>query len=473
MGKSGLVAEPIVKARTRRRLAPSRFSALVRLEPLIMWQYLRLALKFRSIEIRKPDILLDTLRDFEAGRARLIVAFRHAYGDEPQLLFHAFNSYLPRLARTRGMKLARRPRVRMVHDYSVPFWGGAFIRFILPRVGAVPVYHVQFDAASLGEIRRILMDDPSPLALAPEGQISYHSETLPRLETGAARIGFWCARDLEKAGRSERMLLLPLSIHYRYDPRDIQKVGSMVARMETLCGLPPGPSSADAAALAGLPARLEAVEARALGLAEAFYEKTCGYYQDSAPSPDADGPEGRPRRWEALQKAALFAAEQALGIESGGEDKVQRMYRIRLTGWSRIYPETPVEGLAPLARTFADRHAGEAWHAMRHMEFVDLMSYHDAGYLRGDPGYAPSFDRLVEAALNLQDLVFRLMGGNISNRPNHIRKHAVLVPGRSIDLTARLPEYHASAKKAAREVTEELAQIFELCIEEYRNEKEG
>jgi hypothetical protein len=471
MGRSGLVAEPIVKARTRPGLAPSRFSALVRLEPLIMWQYLRIALKFRSVEIRNPDKILDNIRDFQEGRARLIVAFRHAYGDEPQLLFHVFNSVLPRLAKRSGRKLARRPRVRMVHDYSVPFWGGAFIRFILPRVGAVPVYHVQFDAASLGDIRKILLDGPCPLALAPEGQISYHSETLPRLETGAARIGFWCARDLEKAGRSERMLILPLSIHYRYDPRDAKKINSAVARLEKLCGLPPGPASADASAPAGMLPRLEAVETRALELAEAYYEETCGFRPQTARE-GSFGAADRHRRWEALQDAALDAAEQILGIARDGADSVQRMYRIRLTGWGRIYPETPVEGLPPLARAFADRQAGEAWHAMRHMEFVDLMSYHDAGYLQVGQGAAPSFDRLVETVLNLQDLVSRLMGGNISNRPNNIRKRAVLVPGPCVDLTARLPEYRVSAKKAAREAADELAGIFENCIEEYLDGKE-
>lgn len=467
MRKTGLAARPITEAQTRRRLAPSRFSALVRLiDPLIMRAYLRLALKFSAIEIRSPERVLHALRDFQAGRTRLIVAFRHAYGDEPQLLFHVFNSIIPRLAKRGGGPLPRSPRVRMVHDYAVPLWGGAFIRFILPRAGAVPVYHVKTDMASIKEIRSIALDDPCPLALAPEGQISYHSETLPRIEQGTARIGFWCADDLEKAGRPEKAMILPLSIHYRYDPRDEKKVRLAVSRLYALCGL--RPVRFEANDLSGLQAGIEAIEARALEFAEAYYESARG---PALPEPSSCGAADRQSRWETLQQAALDAAERTLGLSCGG-DVMQRVYRIRQECWDRIYPETPLEGCSPVQRALAHRRAGEAWYAMRHMEFVDLMAYYDAAYPAGRTASGPTFDRIVETAVNLQDLCARLMGGNITTRPNAIRKKAVLVPGPLIDLSARLPAYRQNARQAAREATAELAQSFENCIEEYLNEKE-
>lgn len=462
-----MAARPITRAQTRRRLAPSRVSALVRLvDPLIMRLYLRLALKFSAIEVRRPGLILEALRDFQAKRTRLIVAFRHAYGDEPQLLFHVFNSVIPRLAKRAGSPLARSSRMRMVHDYAVPLWGGAFIRFILPRAGAVPVYHVKTDMASIKEIRSIALDDPCPLALAPEGQISYHSETLPRIEQGTARIGFWCAGDLEKAGRPEKAMVLPLSIHYRYDPRDERKVRSAVSRLYRLCGLRPVPLAKND--LLGLQASVEAIEARVLEFAEAYYKKAGGpALQEPSPGGAAD-PQSR---WESLRQAALDAAEHALGLSRSG-DVMQRVYRIRQECWDRIYPETPIERLPRIPRALAHRRAGEAWYAMRHMELVDLMAYHDAAYLAGRTASGPTFDRMVETVVNLQDLCARLMGGNITTRPNAIRKRAVLVPGPAIDLSARLPAYRQNARQAAREVTCELARSFENCIEEYLNEKE-
>ncbi len=467
MKKTGLAVRPVAEAQTRRRLAPSRFSALVRLiDPLILRPYLGLALKFAAIEIRSPERILEALRDFQAGRTRLIVAFRHAYGDEPQLLFHVFNSVIPRLARRGGNPLARSSRVRMVHDYAVPLWGGAFIRFLLPRAGAVPVYHVKTDMASIKEIRSIALDDPSPLALAPEGQISYHSETLPRIEQGVARIGFWCAADLEKAGRPEKASILPLSIHYRYDPRDEKKVRAAVSRLSALCGLRPVPLAPND--LPGLQAGIEAIETRVLEFAEAYYEKTRG---TALPEPPAGGAADRQSRWETLLQAALDAAERTLGLSRGG-DVMQRVYRIRQECWDRILPEAPIERLSRIPLALAHRRAGEAWFAMRHMELVDLMSYYDAAYLAGRSASGPAFDRVVEAVVNLQDLCARLMGGDITTRPNAIRKKAVLVPGSLIDLSARLPAYRQNARRAAREATDELAQSFENCIEEYLNEKQ-
>jgi hypothetical protein len=475
MEKPGLVAKPIVEARTRHHLAPSRISApLVRLGRCLIPVYFRFVLHFQKIEIRHPEQIIEALRDFQEKRTRLIVAFRHPYGDEPQLVFHVFNNLLPRWAKRHRTPLPRRPLLRIVHDYAVPLWGDAFIRFLLPRIGAVPVYHVKFDPESLKQIRSILLDDSCPLGLAPEGQISYHSETLPRIEQGAIRMGFWCARDLEKAGRPERVNILPLSIHYRYDLRDAKKIQVAITHLETLCGLCPSPivvqAHSAASLLADLQTRTESIENRVLDIAEDFYAKTCNYRPKPILSAAANNGAARQQRWEALLKVALVAAEHMFGLVPNNADIIQRVYRIRQEGWDRIYPMTPVDQHSPLESALAHRQAGEAWFAMRHMEFVDLMFYHDSDYLQGGPDSGPSFDRIVETVINFQDLVARLMGGNITNRPNVIRKKAVLVPAPCLDLTSRLPDYHKNTRQAADEATDILSNSFKDCIKEYLHE---
>jgi hypothetical protein len=143
------------------------------------------------------------------------------------------------------------------------------------------------------------------------------------------------------------------------------------------------------------------------------------------------------------------------------------MYRCRLEGWEGICPEKPAGRMTPLEAALADRRAGESWYAMRHMEFVDLVSYHDVGYLQG--GGAPSYDRIVESVVNLTDLVNRLMGGNISDRPNAIRKKAFLVTAPCLDLTARMPDYHVDPRRTTADVTDELARAFEDCIRRYED----
>ena len=456
MSKFGLVAKPIAEAQTRKQLAPSQIS-----EPLIfagrflMPAYLRFALSFQKIEVRNPEKIIQALRDFQDQKTRLMVAFRHPYGDEPQLLFHVFEYLIPRLAKKLKIPLAQRPRLRLVHDYAVPLWGGAFIRYILPRAGALPVYHVKAEPVSIKNIRSVLRDGTSPLGIAPEGQISYHSETLPRIEQGTVRIGFWCASELKKADRPEKFRILPISVHYRYDRRDQKKIPAALAQLESLCGIT---SVSD-----DIFPRIEVLENRLLEITEAYYGSLG--YQPQSPIADESKPAAKQRRWEALLPFALEFAENLLGLKCNDDSFVQRMYRVRLEGWDRIYPVKPVETLSPIEAALAHRRTGEAWYAMRHMELFDLMSYYNAEYLPGDP----SFDRIVESVINLQDLAFRLMGGNITTRPNKIRKKAIIVPGHCLDLTERLPDYHKNPKQTARDVTDELAKRFLSCIREYKN----
>ncbi|MDP3446661.1 MAG: hypothetical protein Q8S22_01230 [Eubacteriales bacterium] len=469
MAKTRLVAKPISEARIRHRLAPSRVSApFVRLGRLLIPAYLKFALAFEGIEIRSQEAILSEIRDFQAKKSRLIVALRHPYGDEPQLLFHVFENMLPRVARKSGDPLSHTPGLRLVHDYAVPLWSNAIIRFLLPRAGALPVYHVKCETNSLSNIRAVLRDGPNPLGLAPEGQISYHSEALPRIELGTVRMGFWCASDLEKAGRAEEVRILPVSVHYQYNKRDFGKVIAHVCRLEKLCGLESGAGKIKGDLSALLP-RLNAVEHRLLSMAETYYASTYAY-----PVPDAGSGESealqRQHRWNALLPVALSVAEHALGIDPGQEDLVQRMYRVRLEGWGRVYPEEALDALSPLELALADRRAGEGWFAMRHMELVDLMSYHDVAYVEGKSGSAPSDGRMVEHVLNLIDLAYRLMGGNITNRPNNIRKRAVIVPGECLNLSALLPEYRKSPKQTARIATEALAKKLEHLIERYHHE---
>ena len=462
-----LVAKPILRATTRHRLAPSRRSRpLIRLGRLLIPAYLKFALAFEKTTIVAPEQILSEIRDAQAKRSRLIVAFRHPYGDEPQLLFHVFENMLPRFAKQSGAPLLREPALRLVHDYAVPLWGDAFIRFLLPRAGAMPVYHVKCDTSSLSKIRAVLREGDSLLGLAPEGQISYHSETLPRIEQGVVRMGFWCASDLRKANRIEEVRILPISVHYHYDPRDFGKIRTAIRRLESLCNLT-SPAFAKSDPLSALLPRLNALERRILSLTEAYYVNTYSY---AVPEPLTDEPEAdeRQRRWNALLPAALTVAEHALGIDPGREDLAQRMYRVRLEGWARVKPEEPLARRSALELALADRRAGEGWFAMRHMELVDLMSYHDVSYTSAD--YGASDDRIVEHVLNLADLVNRLMAGNISNRPNNIKKHAFIVPGECVNLTALLPEYQKHPKQTARIATETLANHFESCIERYHHE---
>jgi hypothetical protein len=61
------------------------------------------------------------------------------------------------------------------------------------------------------------------------------------------------------------------------------------------------------------------------------------------------------------------------------------------------------------------------------------------------------------------------MGGNINDRPNAIRKKAVLVTAPCIDLTAMLPDYRIDPRRTTADATDELARRFEDCIRRYED----
>ena len=478
--------QPITSARPIQHLAESRARpGVLSFFRLIAPLYIHAILGFRSVTLRNSERLVDAYDDFFTGKTRLLIAFRHPYGDEAQVLGYAIGRLLGREARrryaSRGCRWRRRPHAHFIHGYEVPLWAGAFERWLLPRVGAVPVYHTKFDAKSIERIRSLAKDGEFPIALAPEGQVSYVSEELPRLESGAAQIGAWCVHDLEKEGRPEKVVILPISVHHRWDKGAEKSLDRLIGRIEAECGVQPGsgesaPGGAapDGAAppVAGRPepknaGRFEWLSAAAdaiLATAERHYSRFCGA---SLPRP---GSSTRAQRLEDLREAALTAAERAFDLKPDG-DTIRRVYKIRQTGWDRIFREDIPDpaALPGLERGLADRAAGEAWYASRHMELVDLAWYLDFDRLKKDD----PLELYIETAQNYWDLISRLEGGNLSNRIAIRGKRAILVVGEPIPVTERLAAFGSQRKAAVESLNEELKRSFIACIEEIREDRKN
>lgn len=485
-------ARPVCRALPDVGLAEPRVVPWVlTLARAISGAYLRTVLGFERVELRGGERLVEAFRGALSGERRLILAFRHPYGDEPQLLGWVFGRGVEKEARRLGIRLPRMAHAVFVHGYEVPRWGGAFIRWILPRSGSMPVHHSKLDSAGMARIRVAIEDGPYPLALAPEGQVSYTSDDVPRLEAGAIRLGFQSADRLEKAGRPEHVELLPISVHYRYGRRAWGSLQRLVLRITSFTGcaafspalspLDPGSGGKPGAGGSQAGTELQNIGAMQEQLAAALEVILCQAEHQYGLAGDITRDRAQPgaqaavgERVEAIVEAALETAERMLGLARGAGDAIERLYRIRQVGWDRVFlaPAEDPRLEPPLARAVLDRRAGEAWYAMRHMELADFVWYFRSAppEFSSVPGVGGPPHELVEYAENLWDFANRLSGGAIMGRINVRPKRATVIIAPPLDLSGRLESYRTDKKAATAEALGGLMNAYQSCIKEIHNE---
>lgn len=398
--------------------------------------YLRLALKVRSVRMEGAETLKGLYREAGEGKARFLVAFRHPGDADPHIVFWALNCRLAKkiLGRGRGAFGGR-----FVSGAEIPLWGGPVVRWALRNAGTVPVAHGRLDRRALDYLVRAIMEDPTPVVLAPEGQVSYHSGTVQSLDAGVARLALWASERLADAGNPIPVRLVPLSVDYRFLPDAYDRLPGFLSRLERRCGIQE--------ALDGeIRERLARLWERLVSVAEEQYARV----YNLALAPEGSCVRERIRR---LIEGALARVEAFYGLSPSGDLRA-RVMAARAEAMERVFhPDERWKRMSPLERGMARRTAGEAFFLDRHQQLTDLAEYLDPDYAAPD---APP-DRLIETAQNLWDLANRLEGGDIGFRSRTFRKDVVLTAGPPV--TA---ERHAGEKKhaAAERILSELFREF-------------
>jgi hypothetical protein len=399
--------------------------------------YLCLFIGMAKVRIENGERLFKLFNRSLRGESRSIILFRHPYGNEPQLLMWYVLFKMKKAAARAGVMLPPgRPHLRILYGYEVLRWGGPLARFALPRVAALPVYHAKVDSESMNAIINALSEGPYPLALAPEGQVSYTADALPRLESGGVRIGFQAARHL--AEKNIPVELLPLSIHYRYAPSAEKKMERLLQEIEHICGW-----STESQAWKE---RIERCREHLLELNEKRYKI------------EADSNAEYQTRVEAVMEAAMERTRQILDTHDHGGDVFARMYFLRQICWDRIFVPgmSSLNGMPPLERSLADLRAGEAWHAARHLEMVDFL-----WYFRGPiPDASAPLHTRIEYVQNLYDFSNRTRGGAFSNRRTLHPKEVLWVAAEAISLSEDLEVFKQDKKTATARVMHKLEQAF-------------
>ncbi|MFO0014934.1 MAG: 1-acyl-sn-glycerol-3-phosphate acyltransferase [Synechococcaceae cyanobacterium] len=458
-------------------LPPLLDRRLLGLAPPLLRLALRRGSNIRSLTVRDGERLVAAMADFQAGRSRLLLAFRHPSVDDPLCMAQLLWRELPQLARRQGVRLRSPLHAQFLYDRGIPLWAGQPTAWLLRHLGGCSIQRGKLDLPALRCARELLLNGPFPFAVAPEGATNGHNERISPLEPGVAQLAFWTADDLQTAGRPEATTVLPIGIQYSFPSLPWAALTALLAQLEREAGLDPVDSP--------LLDRLLRLSERYLTILEQFYSQA--YPQRPAPttpgpsaSPAADSavdaadaaagasasiPTSDPiiERLERLRERSLRVVEDNLGLSSNG-DLNGRCRRVEQAGWDRLFPAAPSRKAPPpclLERGLADRLAEETERLMWHMRMVESFVAVSGRYVRD----CPSPERLADLLLLLWDTSCRIQGRDPSRRPRLGPRHVCLSIADPIAIQPLLSDYRADRRAAVAHLTSSLQQRLEACIQ--------
>ncbi len=440
----------------------------------VMQWLLPLIIQSRSsisdIRAENVEVLVKLYEQFQAGKIRFLLAFRHPSADDPLCLAYLLSRLVPRIAAQQGVSLKAPVHAHFMYDRGIPLWAGNFMGWLYSRLGGTPIHRGKIDRTGLRSARNLFANGALPMAAAPEGATNGHTEIVSPLEPGISQLGFWCVEDLQKSGRSEEVLIVPIGIKYSYVTPPWQALDSLLTSLEVDTGLPPLPAVTGDGYEASLYKRLYRLGEHLLGVMEQHYIRF--YHQELPTAVPADAVKSSTTynpianevfstRLNALLDVALKVAEQYFNLPSKGS-VIDRCRRLEQAAWDCIYREDlkQPELLAPLDRGLADRVAEEADLRAWHMRIVESFVAVTGKYVMEKP----SAERFAETTLLMQDMVARIKGDNPFNRPKLGKEQALVTIGTPISVSARWQTYSES-RKGAKQAIADLTQDLQTALE--------
>jgi hypothetical protein len=338
-----------------------------------------------------------------------------------------------------------------VYSYEVVRWGGWAARFVMPNIGAMPIHHSKIDSKGMNRIYKAIEEGPFPVGIAPEGQVSYTIDKVPRLEPGVIRIGFQVAERLADKGVNTPVEILPVSIYFRFGTWGKLTMEMLLGKIEKLAGFPRRGRKKIA-----FVERLRQCREHILIANENRYKRK------------SDDSLSFEERLDKVIVAALETAERMIGIKDKGE-VFPRIYRLRQFCWDRIFLPSfdNFDNLSRVERSIKDLQAGEAWYIGRHQELVDFCWYFRIPL----PTEDTPFHSKIEYVQNLWDFASRSMGGAYFDRVSIFPRKVLIQAAPLINLSERLPYYKENKKAAIADAISDLEKAYLLNINEANSAK--
>lgn len=415
----------------------------------------------KQIETRYIDRLVNVTKKFQDGKSRCLLAFRHPTTDDPFAMLYLLAYAVPEQAKEMGIKLRKTPHSGFVYDRGISLWAGEYINWLFPALGGISIFRGKLDRPALNLMRKQITNGKEPLSMAPEGGTNGKSEMIAELEPGIAQIGFWSAEDLQKEGRTEEMLIVPVGIQYEYSAKAWVTIDQTILTIEKECGVTKPEITSDTRYQ-----RLYDLGSYLVQWVSDYYKNFYGNYASNAPEiTDSDD---LATRIQNLADRILRVAEMNFGIKSKGT-AIDRCRRLEQATWDRIF-RNDIKGLTQLTqveRSFADQLALEANYSNWHMKIAESIIGVTSDYVRQHP--SPS--RYVEVLKLMWSVLYRVTERNpdsvFKEAPNFGDRKLIISVAEPLSVSDRLSEYQSSrtaAKECTRKLTEEISNSLNNLI---------
>ncbi len=460
------MADVIYQAQPPLEFIPPAFNPLVlRVVHLLLPSWINWQTPITQIEADNVEVLVDLYRQFQEGKIRFMLAFRHPKTDDPFCLTYLLSQLVPKVARSQGTALQLPIHAHFIYDRGIPLWAGSYVGWIASRLGGTPIQRGKADWTGLRSARDLFANGKFPMAAAPEGATNGLSENISPLEPGIAQLGFWCAEDLHKAGRDQQVLIVPVGIKYSYVDAPWGAIANLLSEMEAASGLPV--NAPVNASIESLYPRLLILAEHLLSLMEKFYTR---FYHLKLPDMKTvvgeieDRNEALAVRLQALLNAALLISEQHFDLQSKGTLS-DRCRRVEQAGWNYIFREDfkDVKGVSAVERALGDRVAEEANARMWHMRLVESFVAVSGNYIRENP----TVERFAETTLILWQMIAKIKGNKGVQRPQLGQQKVKITVGEPISISEHYPAYKENrlgARQAVADVTNDLQHALEGLI---------
>jgi 1-acyl-sn-glycerol-3-phosphate acyltransferase len=417
-------------------------------------------------ETKNVETLANLYHQFQIGKVRFLLAFRHSEVDDPLSMFYLLSHAVPKVARELKISLQQPIHSHFIYDRGMTVWAGEWLGWIFSRLGGFPIHRgKRIDKQAMQTARELFLNSKMPIAVAPEGATNGHSGIVSPLEPGVSQLGFWCVEDLLKAHRPEEVFIVPISIRYSYINPPWEKLDWLLSKLESDSGLTAysSQSSYRSSREEVFYERLLRIAENLLSQMEDFYKR---YYHQGFDADVIDTSSLSPNqiilsRLHRLQGKALGVAEQYFGIQPQG-NTIDRCRRLEEAGWSYIYrSDLPdLNTLPPLKRGLADWVAVEADLRMRHMRIVESFVAVTEAYVKENP----TVERFAEMGMLMYDMMSRIQDDKLPGRPRLGWRQSLVTVGEPISVTRQWELYQKDRHAAREVVTQDLYEALQGMI---------